>query len=362
MTFFNRNRFCEYIIERDWLSFSVRARENIDTLVLQVPSFLIQEECDGTNRFGCRTIFWDRNGYKVFTLLYRPKSKILDSQIVFVEVGNRYLYGRLEMAIDALRCLFQWDFNNVSRYDICLDFPLKGKYQEVIERLYRHKYYLQRYANGSQFIKEFTANQMSWGMPQSSVKWKLYNKSLELKVGTQKAEKPYIVSQWIEAGMDVFHVWRLEVSLTGLSMVVFDKTRLTLERVLSDEYMIEVLSSLYHDRFVIKKDEGKNRKSNNKTVEFLKMPECDYVQVAMKPNADGKPTIAGLEELNALMRTMSESKFVRASVPLMRHYVELARKLLTPQLIQHYNHTHEVNLYDQLEQYLFDAEGIRAAW
>lgn len=363
MHFFSSRGFCQYVINRDWLSFSVRARELIDDVKFHVPSFVRLEECKGTNRYKCRAIFWDKYGYKIFTLLWAPFSKgIIDPQLVFVEIGNRYLYGKLDAAILLLRSVFEWDFCNVSRYDICLDFQMLAKYAKVAAGLYRHRYYVQRYDNGAQFIKNNYANQMSWGMPQSMVKWKLYNKTLELHVGGHNAEKPYIVQEWIDGGLDIFNVWRLEISLSSLSTVTFDKTKLDLNRVMSEEYMVSMFSSMYEDRFVIKKESKRTRRSNNPTVPFLEMPTHNSVAVAISRKENDKREVAGLAELNAILRTLDESRFIGANVGLVKKYVGLARAICTPELIRHYNYTHDVTLFDRLEQYLYDAESRRLAF
>ena len=363
MHFFNHRGLCEYVINRDWLSFSVRALDLIDDVKFYVPPFVRVEECAKTNRYGKRAIFWDKWGDKIFTLLWVPLSKgFLDPQLVFVEIGNRYLYGRLDTAISLLQSVFRWEFNNVSRFDVCLDFALVPKYAKVVAGLYRHRYYLQRYDNGAQFIKDNYANQMSWGLPQSMLKWKLYNKTLELGVGGNHADKPYIVDEWIQGGMDIFKVWRLEASLTSLSTVVFDKTKLDLSRVLSDEFMVHMFSSLYDDRFVIKRNANKTRKSNNPTIPFLPMPDHDDITVAVPSSHSERRQIAGLAELNTLLRTLDESKFVGANVGLVKKYVALARSIVTPELLRHYNYTHDVPLFDRLEQYLYDAESRRLAF
>lgn len=357
MLFLDRNKRFLYTINRDWLSFSVRALDDIHSLEFRVPEYLRREEGTSTQRYNNRDIYTDKTGSKVFTLLYNPKSGILDEQLVFVEIGNSYLYDGLDLAIDALKCLFRWEFRCVSRFDICLDFELWEKYKYVVDRLFRRTYRLKRYANGAVFIRNNDVNQISWGMAQSCCKWKLYNKTLELKVGSDRCEKMYIVQNWIEGGANVYNMWRLELSMTSLSTVVFNKQKLSMQDVLSDEMIVDIFSSMYDTRFKIM-----SVYDDKVDVEFLRMPKHEVVKYAVRSGNDERKVMAGFAEVNHLLRELDESRFIGNSTKLTKDYVYLVRRLLTPEIIRYYDNIHDVKLYDRLEQYLYEAESRKAVW
>lgn len=64
-------------------------------------------------------------------------------------------------------------------------------------------------------VKDLWSNEretIRWGSRSSGVSVYLYNKSKELR---QKKYKPWIVDSWRAAGLDVEHVWRVEISINS---------------------------------------------------------------------------------------------------------------------------------------------------
>lgn len=111
-----------------------------------------------------------------------------------------------------------YTYNALSRIDICLDFNFFDNGQRpdrVLEDYMCGKISKINQCNiaahGKDSFGGRTWHSLSWGSPSSTIRTKLYCKSLEMR---EVHEKPYILDQWLAAGLDLDRdVWRIEFSI-----------------------------------------------------------------------------------------------------------------------------------------------------
>lgn len=245
-----------------------------------------------TNVWNSRGIYVNEYGDKVATLLYHPKSGMIDSRACLIEVANEWLYhgvGMLEVVrrfCEAHKAVV----TGISRLDLCVDFECHALEFEVIVGLAERKYYVQGKQNWfpwwsrsndyrlpDLFRGKEIPHQISWGHKTSRVKWKVYYKWRELTEAAGKVgyEKPYIVDMWRAAGMDPQFCWRLEVSMKYCNGLVADGKIVSLD--VFAQYTRELFLGMYHSRFVVRENQGHKDKSNDKVVEWLPLSASGMV-------------------------------------------------------------------------------------
>lgn len=161
-----------------------------------------------------------------------PHAGILNPRSVIVRFVNRVLY-RPDFWELANRFLSDnnFDFKGISRIDICADFndfctmsPL-ALIEGFAAKKFRHVgrgvgalyfdhglYKIESVTPGSKPIREYGVHYtgLSFGTHTSDARVYLYDKSKELR---EVKDKPYIRDTWTRVGLDVRHVWRLEISI-----------------------------------------------------------------------------------------------------------------------------------------------------
>lgn len=274
------------MVSLDWLSFSVRlvlsAEERFtNEFVFNCPPNCTFVELGGTNIYKRRAYILDEVGDKVVTLLWCPYSKVIANDLVFVEVANKWLYYDLDWIKDWLWNVHHYTFASMSRYDLATDFSPSNSQYEIIRGLSDMSLYVQGKKEQVMFSDLSMADgvvmrlprQISWGSHASNIKWKLYNKTLELtefaKDGTRYFNKPYIVDRWRENGLDIDNVWRLECSITSAAKFSHEDSVLDLEKGLSEDYQGRLFGDLYGSRFVIRRNQGHKDRSNDERVWLL---------------------------------------------------------------------------------------------
>ena len=259
----------------DWLAFTglitYSTGENDRYLDLQVPEGYKMDLYKGTNLWQQRAILSDFYGRKVLTILWKPhvnEKTFLDKDLILFEVANYFLYQDLSKVIELTKEVHEYMFVNIARLDICVDFECTHRVNSILRQLWNHKCYVANKKDGSIFHSkdkgEEFPHQWSYGSKKSDYKWKLYNKSKELKVGTPKCEKTYIVENWEVLDMNINKVWRLEVSITKGKGFKYRNQFLTPEMLLRTEIVYEIFRELYNRRFIIRYNGHHTRKTNDK--------------------------------------------------------------------------------------------------
>lgn len=278
----------------DWLSFSVRLvltdAERLEGIQLRCPLYhTLIPQATGTNQFKRRAILYNDGGDKVLTLLWEPHSKIIPSNTLFVEVANRWLYYNLN-PLPLLDEIHMYTFGSLSRFDVATDFNPTRQQYAIISQLTAGSAYVQGKREGSMFHDyrhaatiERQARQLSWGNPQTNVKFKLYNKTKEIteidEHGHTWCNKPYIRDCWQLNGLDIDKdVWRLEVSIQSASTHQWRGEKLDLGIYEPSRY-----TSLFYDlaatRFIIRKNEGHENKRYDHILDFLDIPDTDHYRL-----------------------------------------------------------------------------------
>lgn len=285
---YDKHNFC---INLDWLSFSVRLVNPESEL--QCPDGYRLELLPGNNIYRNRFILWDAAGRKLITALWGPYSSTLDKLVAHVQFSNCVLYSeeRFEMW-DLLLRVWDCEFNSMSRIDICCDFDASDFQHGIIRRIGDGRCYVQGKREGSKFWheenvpvgpnetkKRVVYHCISWGSKTSEIKVKLYWKSREQGLIVPEGypmipDKPYIVEEWQQMGMNVKNVWRLEFSLQSSGQLRFGGKCLSLEEVLLPHWFCRVFSNLMSSRFCVRRNDGKRTSKHNgdRIVSFLELP------------------------------------------------------------------------------------------
>lgn len=290
------------VVNVDWLAFSVRLvptpREK-DTHEFVMgdlsPYGFSLFQFSGNNIYKHRAIVYNSDGSKMLTLLWSPFSRVISYDSCLVEVANEYLYGRpvavndvcyftLDWVLEVLQLLHPFTFQCMSRLDICCDFELDDHAAFVVGKLADNSAYVQRFSEGSMFHMFGVLGQkvsrwpkcLSWGSKHSNIKFKLYNKSLEIfdyvkegDITVRHCSKPYIVAKWADAEFNDANVWRLEVSLTPMAKYNFRGSRVQFADVSNYFFIVDLFFSLYGSKFVTRLNEGHSDRSNDTRIWLL---------------------------------------------------------------------------------------------
>ena len=274
------------VISLDWLSFSYNLSLTKEEYLsgdikMFIPEGYSSEFLDGTKVFNRRMIVRDLSGRKVLTVLYDAKSSLIPKRICLCEVANVCLYDGSWRAVCLLvEKMHAGSFNSLSRLDIACDFDEIGS---VVANMFDSgNIYVQRKKEGCMFYDHTEKDgyvirnprQISFGSKTSKIKWKLYNKSKEIKV----SHKEYIEHMWHEEGMDLSRdIWRLEVSLTRVSSLqCLNKENadlLDFREFWERESFYWIFPALYTNNFVVRKNLGRadNKYKPNPLFDFLEM-------------------------------------------------------------------------------------------
>ena len=275
---YKNNRYC---VNLDWLQYSVHLREPEPEILC--PKGYRIELCQGNNIFEHRALVFDSRGAKYLTLLWKPYSKVLPSNLMTVQLANEYLYlmsgEGVKWSLRDVQQIVDCTFNAIGRIDICVDWEGSRERDEFLRHLNSGHYYAQHKSEGSNWWHEVEKDGhkrkqlhcLTWGSQHSEIKVKVYHKSREQGlIGGDEPEKPWIVREWKANEMDIRNVWRLEFSLSGAGQLRYKRQPITLDNVASEQWCLNVLCELYHNRFVTRINQGRrNGHHNNDTRVYL---------------------------------------------------------------------------------------------
>lgn len=306
----------KYCINYDWCSFSVKLDNEYEQL--KAPEGYRLELYDGNNIYKHRAILLDTSGRKLLTVLWFPHSSILDRRIASVQISNECLYACEEQkCLDLLYKVVPCTFNSFSRIDIAIDFEMSNRLMSITRKLHNGAMYIEGKQNGADWWhegyfkgkKQKVPHCLNWGATSSKIKVKLYNKSREQKQDIEggQADKQYIVDKWKVLGMDVTKVWRLEFSIQGTGSMEWNKKPITWDNYFSDEWLWDVLCTLYTSRFVVRKKMGKKKGHHNddEIVKYLNLPS-QMPKLTAKRNDLPQESNAMISALRRMMKELEE--------------------------------------------------------
>ena len=291
------NIFCVYEGAGDWSPLDG------DQLAPNFVRFSYKKEDFGTR---CFSEFYrvrmpnDEGGIDEFAEVQaKPYSSILPSYVVMVRFVNRTLYlpNFWELAEEFLE-QNKFSCRSISRIDICADFNQfetmtpKALIEGFASKKFRH---IGRGVGALYFnhgigvekdefdrpIKDYGVqyNGLSFGTHSSDAHVYLYNKTLELDT---QSDKPWIRDIWSNAGLDVKHVWRLEVSIKAKGLKFKDrKTKMKIEvdkEMIKDGSELEMIYFTFIRRlfsFIINKKKISNITREPKLILFKDHPVYD---------------------------------------------------------------------------------------
>lgn len=307
------------LINLDWLAFSVTLSESVtekdnhEFSFNDPPAGYRLFELTGTNIYRRRFICYNYEGHKIFTLLCCPYSRVIAYDSALVEVANQWLYLGFDWLFKVLYAIHPYSVQCLSRLDLAADFECTKERMAIIKQLAVNDAYIQGKREGSQFhdfTLEITGIErvprcLSWGSKHSNIKWKLYNKSLEIHEVTKTGrvcKKPYIAECWHQHGMRDDNIWRLEVSITPAAKFAWNGDRLRVRDVLNMCMMEDMYISLYMTRWVCRKNQGHRDKTNDKRLYLLgNFGQVDRVRQWENPNGGSLPVVEYAAGLNAAM-------------------------------------------------------------
>lgn len=340
MNFFYKDS--PFSINCDWCSYSVKTNELNPEIMC--PDGYRVEIAQGNNIFKDRALVFTLDGRKFLTLLWNPHSKILDQQIMTIQVANEFLYShKIAESFEVVKKIVNCSFNAVSRFDVCCDFEINDRQLNFLKHLNSGHYYVQRKGEGSVWWHEvdkdgFKKKQLhclSFGSQKSEIKVKIYNKSREQglllpstidKNGVVKEpepEKPWIVKNWDELHMDKKNVWRLEFSLSGAGELEWNREKIQLHHLDSYSWLMRVFFDLYNDRFICRMNQGKKHghKNDDRRVYLLDLPKDGEHLTWKEPNEDPIESKPATKLLRAMMRNL-ENEVLNCSKPIFESYAK----------------------------------------
>ena len=314
-----------YIINCDWLQFSVLLTNEEPFLIC--PDGVRIEICQGNNIFEHRALVYSGRGEKLLTLLWKPYSKVIQRNIMTVQVANQSLYVTdgmgIQWAWELVQDIVDCTFNAIGRLDLCIDYEATEKQLTFLRHLNSGHYYVQGKREGSTWWHNRESNNfthkelhcLSWGSKTSEIKVKTYNKSREqgtLSGNKKSAEKPWIVDEWEAAGMNITKVWRLEFSLSGAGQLQFDNKTLTLDMVRDEKWRTDVICQMYHSRFVTRINQGKRygHKNNDTQVFLINLPKRGRLLKWKVGVANEYECPASITLLRSMMRNLDNPAIV----------------------------------------------------
>lgn len=326
---YKSNKYC---INCDWLQYSVHLHESEPEILC--PDGLRIEICQGNNIFEHRALVFDQRGGKYLTLLWKPYSKVLPANLMTVQVANEYLYSTnylyqghghgILQSFNDLQNIVDCTFNAVGRVDLCCDFEGTEKRTEFVRHLNSNHYYVQAKSEGSSWWHEANSGEkkikqlhcLTWGSAKSEIKVKLYHKSREQGMTTPEAvaEKPWIIEEWKEAGLDPCKMWRLEFSLSGAGQLRYNKQPITLENIADPQWLLNTYCELYASRFVTRINQGKRQGHENKDaqVHLIELPASAKGLSWAEPKGKDYELPASITLLRAMMRQIDNPAIMSA--------------------------------------------------
>lgn len=281
MLFLNRQR--PLMLSCDWLQWSGLFTQEVgecrDNFGIECPEFYRMEILKGNNQFKHRLVLYDFLGRKVITMLWAPKNiKITRWNLVLFEVANYFLYDyTLRDVIALTRQIHDYEFCSLTRIDICMDFQLSRRDEVIIRQLYNGKCYVANKHEGSKWWNmdsgEEFPHDMNFGSMKSDFKWKLYNKSKEIKAGHANCTKPYIVDCWREIDFDIRKVWRCEISIKKGNGLQYRGRPMVAEDACNNEFLYNLYRDCYENRLIMRRNQRHSRKTNDKRVYLFKMDD-----------------------------------------------------------------------------------------
>lgn len=282
------------VVSCDWFALSCRLAYPRDGSPLVAPSGWSCVLMSPTAVWSERWFVLDADGNKVATFLCNPRSPKIPACSAIIEVANRWLYyDDFHEILDRISGMLPLSYGGLSRIDLCCDFEMDSKLYETYCALVRGDAYVKALREGSVWWQMIAGEAdkgdtgmlrvphcITFGGKESTFKWKVYYKWLELHQAAPEAKKPYIVQMWKDMGFKERYVWRIEVSISSTNKL----SDLELRRIPALEWFedrVRIFSDIYADKFIVRANEGHKDKRNDRRLPFLEIDGCKAIRHAL---------------------------------------------------------------------------------
>lgn len=282
------------VVSCDWFAMSCKLAKIYEGGPLVAPCGWQCLQMSPTAVWGQRWFVVDGDGNKVATLLFQPRTPKIPPESANVQIANRFLYyddfrGICDKVLDILPMAV----SGLNRVDLCCDFEMTPDLYSTYLALAKKEARLKglsmsvcwwknipRGCKGDGQGAEEIPNQVNWGGKDSTFKWKVYYKWLELETAPPEEKKPWIQDLWKQMGFVGRAVWRVEVSING------PNTLCTMggDRILPFQWYddrVRLFSDIYTDKFVVREKQGHADRRNDSKLPFLEIDGCKSIKHAL---------------------------------------------------------------------------------
>jgi hypothetical protein len=275
----NSTRFC---INLDWLQMHVSG----ETIFKEDETPLVKITRTGQSKVfkSIYTITLKKHKRVIATYATEALEQIMKTGHGVLKIDNYYLYhysARMQDFVTWFLRKLRLEFIGITRIDIAYDFQsfcdkrepedfIKSFLKNDILKKLKSKF---RVAGNHNFINEF--NWITFGSKTSTVNYKLYNKSLEMKEATFKQ---HIFKDWQASSFDLDKdVWRIEFTVNSNTTTLMNEDlKFNFHSV--ETVRIDVICGLFHKLFehyftFVFYDKRQKRKDRMKEVKLLIFPD-----------------------------------------------------------------------------------------
>lgn len=270
------------VVSCDWFQLSTELTKVRDGAPLRAPDEWSCLQLSPTAVWGERWFVLDRVGNKIATILCSPRSGKIPCRACNVEIANRWLYyDDFHAIVDKVLDILPMSIKGIRRVDLCCDFEMNRERWETYCRLNDGTASVKGYSVNNVWRQKlrdrdgdkkersmWVPHDLNYGSPESTFKWKVYYKWLELKQAPPEGQKPYIIDLWRQMGFQEKYVWRVEVSIQDCNRLNNAK-KLRLPPFEWYDNRVRLFQDIYADKFVIREEGGHADHRNDKILPFL---------------------------------------------------------------------------------------------
>lgn len=282
------------VVSCDWFTLSSQLTHPRDGSPIVPPKGWNVLPMAPTAVWGERYFVMDSEGNKVATILCNPRTPKIANTSCNVQIANRYLYyDDFEANCDRVCDMLPMAIHGLNRVDLCCDFEMTPELYKTYMALATKKARIKALHDSVVWWKTLPTNmlgdgeklreipnQINWGGQDSTFKWKIYYKWLELATAPAEEKKPWIIDLWNRMGFSEKHVWRCEVSITKPNSLCKKKgVKIKAYEWYNDR--VRLFSDLYTDKFVVRENQGHADRRNDRRLPFLEIVGKKSIRHAM---------------------------------------------------------------------------------
>lgn len=279
------------IVSCDWFTLSTQLASPYDGHPLVERGGWSCLKMSPTAVWGERWFVLDGDGNKVATLLFSPRTPKIACTACNVQIANRWLYyDDFHSICDRVLDILPMAIRGLNRVDLCCDFEMTEELWGTYIKLAKKEAKLKALKDSVVYWKSLPVgvegdgegyveipNQQSWGGQESTFKWKVYYKWLELATAPPEEKKPWIVDMWRAFGMRERAMWRVEVSISKPNQLC-NMLQKNIPAFAWYDERVRLFRDIYADKFVVRLKEGHKDIRNDKILPFLDVGGCKSVR------------------------------------------------------------------------------------